>query len=224
MFLLLLVDFYAQLAVWLFVYEKSKVEESRRGLCWWRVDHNVWLSVCVLQYIPGRLYFCFSLYSKWKGRTLILQKSEKKFSNLNRPQIRREYCKFVQRHTWLPSCLRCAQAAAINSTSSNVQHQYVPGGPEDTNGTPTIVPPPGMSSGPMIETTTGTLSRAPKMGTQGRRMNYGGLEGGLETGTLRGQIMPAQTSPMSSTGSTQLIYNGVGNARHLQVGNFSFYF
>lgn len=105
----------------------------------------------------------------------------------------------------------------------------MPGGTgPDTNATPTIVPSAhqaglvgvgGGGCGPMDAggQMQGTLSRAPKMGTQGRRMNYGLEVGGLETGTLRGQIMPAQTSPMSSTGSTQLIYNGGSNTRHLQV-------
>lgn len=113
--------------------------------------------------------------------------------------------------------MRCTQSSNTTSSSSNIQHQYVAG--VDPTMTPSMQPnilQPGMHPGGLIET-TGTLSRAPQMGTKGRRMPYG-IDGMPETGTLRGQIMPigAQTSPMSSTGSTQLIYNGGSNARHLQ--------
>lgn len=116
--------------------------------------------------------------------------------------------------------MRCIQTSATTSSSSNIQHQYVAGGGVDPGMTssmqPNILQQPGMHSTGIIES-SGTLSRAPQMGTKGRRMQYG-IEGFTETGTLRGQILPigAQTSPMSSTGSTQLIYNGGSNARHLQ--------
>lgn len=121
--------------------------------------------------------------------------------------------------------MQCTQTSATTSSSSNIQHQYVAGGGGGGVGDPGMTAAiqqnalqhPGMHPGGMIEA-TGTLSRAPQMGTKGRRMQYGVETGFPETGTLRGQIMPigAQTSPMSSTGSTQLIYNGGSNARHLQ--------
>uniref|UniRef100_A0A336LM03 Latrophilin Cirl n=1 Tax=Culicoides sonorensis TaxID=179676 RepID=A0A336LM03_CULSO len=140
--------------------------------------------------------------------------------------IRREYCKFAQRQSWLPNCLRCAQQpSGVPSTSSNnVQHQI--GGENSLSGINNFPVgtclPSGVPGGQLIPTGAtmeggGTLSRHPQMGTKGKRLVYG-IDGMPETGTLRGQIMPmgSQTSPMSSTGSTQLIYNGTTNARHLQ--------
>lgn len=88
--------------------------------------------------------------------------------------------------------------------------------------------PSGVPGGQLIPTgatmeTGGTLTRHPQMGTKSKRIVYG-IDGMPETGTLRGQVMPmgSQTSPMSSTGSTQLIYNGGSNARHLQVNLIGF--
>ncbi|XP_063705042.1 latrophilin Cirl [Culicoides brevitarsis] len=145
------------------------------------------------------------------------------FHCIQNEKIRREYCKFAQRQSWLPNCLRCAQQpSGVPSTSSNVAHQLGNG-----EGGPNHLPvgtllPSGVPGGQLIPTGAtieagGTLSRHPQMGTKGKRMIYG-IDGMPETGTLRGQIMPmgSQTSPMSSTGSTQLIYNGGSNARHLQ--------
>lgn len=121
--------------------------------------------------------------------------------------------------------MRCSQSSPVQSSSSNngqhlgensiVQSNHLPQGtllPSGVPGGQLIIP-----TGAVIEAGSGTLSRHPQMGTKTKRLAYG-IEGMPETGTLRGQIMPmgAQTSPMSSTGSTQLIYNGGSNARHLQ--------
>lgn len=119
-----------------------------------------------------------------------------------------------------------------STSSNNVQHQMGNGGEQGlgANHLPVgTLLPSGVPGGQLIPTgatieTGGTLSRHPQMGTKGKRMVYG-IDGMPETGTLRGQIMPMgpQTSPMSSTGSTQLIYNGGSNARHLQVSCLALY-